>query len=109
MYAEERTSLASINEEELSTILKFDAMTNKRFLENNQFQNNISQRLYTQRGRKCKESSTQSCQRLVVCCCLTSLLSVFVKTILVTMTSRVTKIKEAVLIHYLRKRFLLLY
>ena len=65
MYAEERTSLASINEEELSTILKFDAMTNNRFLENNQFQNNISQRLYTQRGRKCKESRTQSCQRLV--------------------------------------------
>ena len=66
MYAEERTSLASINEEELSTILKFDAMTNKSlFLENTQFQNNISQHLYTQRGRKCKESSKQSCQRLV--------------------------------------------
>ena len=89
MYAEERTSLASINEEELSTILKFDAMTNKSFLENNQFQNNISQRLYTQRGRKCKESSTQSCQRLVGLLLPSVFAQCFCKTILVTMTSRV--------------------
>ena len=90
MYAEERTSVASINEEELSTILKFDAMTNKSFFwKTLNFKTTFISVCIHKEGVNVKRVVHKVVNDWSVCCCLLSLLSVFVKTILVTMTSRV--------------------
>ena len=108
MYAEERTSLASINEEELSTILKFDAMTNQSFWKTLNFKTTFLIICIHKEGVNVKRVVRKVVNDWSVCCCLLSALSVCVKTILLTMTSRVIN-KGSHLIHYLRKIFLVLY